>query len=252
MKLKLDANGNVVTKEVNGVKMPVYVHDDGKEIEFDAVKSIEKISQLNGEARDNRIAAETANEKLKAFEGIDDPAAAKRALETVKTFSGKQALTAEEIEQKTSERVTAAVKAVEDKYAPVVTERDTLKSDLYSEKIGGGFSRSKYVADKLAIPADLVQAKFGGAFTVQNGKVIAKGADGKEIYSRTRPGEVADFDEALETLVEGYAHKATILKGSGQSGSGSSSNNGGGAGNVDMSGMSPVARMTQARQATQT
>ena len=32
MKLKLDANGHVVVE--NG--MPVYVHDDGKEIPFDA------------------------------------------------------------------------------------------------------------------------------------------------------------------------------------------------------------------------
>jgi hypothetical protein len=40
MKLKLDANGNVVVE--NG--MPVYIHDDGKEIPFDAVAAMTKIT----------------------------------------------------------------------------------------------------------------------------------------------------------------------------------------------------------------
>lgn len=248
MKLKLDANGNVVTKDIDGKKLPVYVHDDGKEIEFDAAASLAKIGELNAEARGHRVKFEEADGKLKAFEGIEDPIAAKKALETVKAFTGKQALTAEDIERIAGERVTAAVTAVEDKYKPVVTERDTLKGELFSEKIGGGFSRSKYVTDKLAIPADLVQAKFGNAFAVVNGKIVAKGADGKEIYSRTKPGELADFDEALETLVESYPHKATILKGSGQSGGGVLPNSGKGGG-ADMSNLSPVERLTQARAA---
>ncbi|VTP69605.1 Uncharacterised protein [Leclercia adecarboxylata] len=45
MKLKLDANGHVVVE--NG--MPVYIHDDGKEIAFDAAQAVSKITSLNGE-----------------------------------------------------------------------------------------------------------------------------------------------------------------------------------------------------------
>jgi len=249
MKLKLDANGNVVTKEVNGVKMPVYVHDDGKEIEFDAAGAMQKIRDVNAEARDHRLKFEEADGKLKAFEGIEDPAAAKRALETVKSFNGKQALTAEEIEQKVKERVTQAVSSTEEKFKPTVAERDKAIAELRAEKIGGSFSRSKYISDKLGIPSDLVQSKFGNAFDIVNGRVVAKGADGKEIYSRARPGELADFDEALETLVNGYEHKDKILKGSGQSGSGSIQNNANGGVNQDLSGLSPVARLTQHRAA---
>ena len=50
MKLKLDANGHVVVE--NG--MPVYIHDDGKEIAFDAAQAVSKISSLNGEAKTHR------------------------------------------------------------------------------------------------------------------------------------------------------------------------------------------------------
>lgn len=42
MKLKLDADGKVVVE--NG--MPVYVHDDGKEIPFDASAALSKITAL--------------------------------------------------------------------------------------------------------------------------------------------------------------------------------------------------------------
>ena len=47
MKLKLDENGHVVVSDGK----PVYVHDDGKEIPFDAPAAMQKISGLNAEAK---------------------------------------------------------------------------------------------------------------------------------------------------------------------------------------------------------
>ena len=90
----------------------------------------------------------------------------------------------------------------------------------------GGFARSKYIQDNIAVPADMIQAQFGKNFQIENGKVVAVGADGQKIYSRTRPGEVADFDEALESLVGGYQHKDSILKGGQGSGGGFQGNGG--------------------------
>ena len=66
----------------------------------------------------------------------------------------------------------------------------------------------------------MVQATFGKAFKIEDGKVVAYDAHGQKIFSRTRPGEIADFDEALETLVEQYPHEEHILKGSGANGGG--------------------------------
>ena len=51
-----------------------------------------------------------------------------------------------------------------------------------------------------------------------------------QLPSRTRHGEPADFDEALELLVDAYPHKASILKGSGASGGGASGGSGGSGG----------------------
>lgn len=222
MKLKTDENGHVVVQDGK----PVYVHDDGKEVAFDAPHALSKISALNSEAKGHREAREAAEGKLKAFEGIEDAAAARKALEVVKNLDHKKLVDAGEVEKVKAE----AIKAVEEKYAPVAKKAEELEQQLIGEKIGGSFARSKFIADKLAIPADMVQATFGKAFKLEDGKVAAYDANGQKIFSRIKPGEVADFDEALEALISNYPHKDLILKGAGGSGSGTPPNGQGGGG----------------------
>ena len=190
MKLKLDENNNVVVKD----GMPVYVHADGKEIPFDANKATVKIAELNGEAKQHREAKEAVEAKLKAFEGIADPKAAIKALETVKNLDDKKLIDAGEV-----------------------------------EKVKAEMRKTFDAAEHLNLPSDVVQAFFGKHFSISDeGKVVAKFADGNEIYSRSRPGEKADFEEALEALVGAYPNKDAILKPSGTSGSGAGTGTGGG------------------------
>lgn len=240
MKLKLNEQGFAVVQDGK----PVYVDDSGKEIAFDAPHTTATISRLNAEAKGHRERAEKAEGQLKAFEGIADPAAAIKALNVVKNLDEKKLIDAGEVDKVKAE----AIKAVEDKYAPVVKEVDLLKGQLHNEIVGGNFARSKYIAEKLAIPSDLVQAKFGGAFKVEEGKLVAYDHTGNKIFSRARPGEVADFDEALGTLVDSYPHKDHILKGSGGSGSGSQTGNGKGGNSktktrADFEALSPTEQM---------
>lgn len=231
MKLKLDENGNVVVQ--NG--QPVYIHDDGKEAPFDAAAAVSKISALNREAQSHREAKEAAEAKIKAFEGIEDAEAAIKALETVKNLKDGDLVTAGKVEEiKTAakraaeEQVAAAAKAAAEREKALQADLEKLQGQLHNELIGGNFSRSKFISEKFAIPADLVQARFGQAFRVEDGKVVAYDQAGNKIFSRSRAGEVADFDEALETLVDQYPYKDSILKGSGQSGSGANGGGGGG------------------------
>lgn len=218
MKLKLDDKGAAVLQDGK----PVYVHDDGKEVAFDAPAAVNKIGQLNREAQTHREAKEAAETKLAAFKDITDPAAAIAALGTVKNLSDKKLVEAGEVDKIRTE----AIKATEEKYAPIVKERDDLQGALHAEKIGGSFSRSKFIADKLAIPGDLVEARFGKNFEIKDGKIVAKDANGNPIFSRARPGEIAEFDEALEVLVDSYPQKEHILKGTGGGGGGARGGNG--------------------------
>lgn len=215
MKLKLDENGHVVVQD----NKPVYVHEDGKEVAFDAPQTIATISRLNGEAKTHREAKEQFEAQAKAFEGLD-PVKVKEALGIVQNLDAKKLVDAGEVDKVKAEITDALKKTYEPQIQQLTTERDAVQQQLHSELIGGGFARSKYIQDNIAVPVDMVQAQFGKSFKIEEGKVVAYGTDGQRIYSRARPGEVADFDEALESLVGGYPHKDSILKGGQGSGGG--------------------------------
>lgn len=221
MKLKtVEIDGKQYAEVQDG--KPLFVEDDGKEVAFDAVGTRSTITRLNSEAKQHRERAEAAEKTMKAFEGIEDAAAARKALETVANLDAKRLVDAGEVE-KVKQEIAKGYQAQLDE---ANGKAQTLEQQLYGEKIGGSFARSKVIAEKLAVPADMVQATFGSRFKIEEGKVVAYDANGNKIFSRARPGELADFDEALETLVDSYPHKDHILKSSGANGGGAP--NGGG------------------------
>jgi len=232
MPFKFDANGNIALQEINGQKLPVFVHPDGKEAPLDGDSTIATISRLNGEAKSHREAKEAAEAALKPFKdaGISDPAAAAKALATVKNLDDKKLVDAGDVERVKSE----AIKATEEKYAPFVKKSETLEAQLNQHLIGGAFASSKFIAEKFAAegPAgvEIARALFSNRLKVEDGKVVGYDANGNKLFSRARPGELADPEEAIELLVDAYPHKASILKGTGSSGSGASGGGAAGAG----------------------
>lgn len=221
MKLKLiEVEGKQYAEIQDG--KPVYIEDDGKEVAFDAAGTRATITRLNAEAKGHRERAEEAEKALKGFEGIEDPKAAIEALNTVANLDAKKLVDAGEIE-----KVKAEIsKAYQDQLDEEIGKNKKLEEQLYAEKIGGSFARSKVVTEKLAIPADLVEARFGHAYKVEDGQTVAYDSQGNKLYSRSRPGELADFDEALEMLIDQYPYKDTILKASGANGGGANPDGG--------------------------
>ncbi|EPG4625418.1 DUF6651 domain-containing protein [Citrobacter koseri] len=217
MKLKtLEANGKTYA-EVDANGLPIYIHDDGKEIGFDAAQAVSKISALNGEAKSHREAKEAAEASLAKFAKITDPAKALEALEMMTKIDQKKLIDAGAVDQVKAD----ITKAFQSQLDEATQRATTLESQLYQEMIGGRFSGSQFIADKVAIPSDMLQARFGQSFKVEDGKVVAYDGSGNKIYSRSKPGELASFDEALEFLVEQYPQKDHILKSSGNQGTGS-------------------------------
>lgn len=216
LKLKLDDAGHVVVQDGK----PVYVNEDGKEIPYDVNQANNKISELCKEAKTHREAKEAAEQKLRQFDGIEDPEAARKAIETCNNLDSKKLIDVGEIERVKAEINKAANAKIEEAHK----ETETVKQQLYDEKIGGSFARSNFIKDRLAIPADIAQAAFGKNFNVtDDGRIIAKDNNGNEIYSQINPGEPAAFDEALEILVGNYKNKDSILRGNQATGAGTSS-----------------------------
>ena len=234
MKLKLDENGNVVVQDGK----PVYVHDDGKEVAFDAPATVAKISQLNGEAKSHRERAEEAEAKLKPFEGIDDPEAARAAIETVANIDSQKLVDAgkvDEIKEQAvkayKDQLTAAQRTHAEELKALTEERDAIRNQYHSETIGSRFASSKFIGEKTVLPGPAAQKIFGDHFKVEDGKTVAYDNAGNKLYSRANPGELADFEEAIESLVSSYPYRDNILKGtgsgSGADGSGKGTGNGG-------------------------
>lgn len=123
MKLKtVEVDGKQYAEVQDG--KPVYVEDDGKEIAFDAVGTRAAITRLNGEAKQHRERAEKAEKIAKDFEGIEDPAAARKALETVANLDAKKLVDAGEIE-----KVKAEIgKAYDTKLTEATTRAEQLSS----------------------------------------------------------------------------------------------------------------------------
>ncbi len=214
---KLDENGAVVMKDGN----PVWVNADGQE----GTIAIDTISRLNAEAKANRIRAEQAEAALKPFEGLD-PAEARKAIDTLKTVDLEKMVDSGQIETVRNE--------IKSQYEKDLAERDKQLNDvtgqLHSTLLNSAFASSKFIAENIAVPADMLMATFAKNFKVDGSSVVAIGSDGNPLYSKTRYGEVADFDEALGLLVESYPHKDSILKAPSGGGTGNSGAGGNGGG----------------------
>lgn len=232
MPFKKDANGAIVVDAEKG--LPIFVYEDGREAPFDGDSTIASIKRLNGEAKSHREAKEAAEAKAKAFEGIEDPEAARKALETIKNLSTGDLKTAAQVQEikdaaakSAQEAVANATRAAQEKERTLTEQLAQRTTELNTHIIGGAFTGSKFIADKLAIPADMAQKFFGDRFKVEAGKLVPLDASGNPIFSATNHGNHADFEEAIQMMVGQYSHKDSILKGSGASGGGAGGNQGG-------------------------
>jgi hypothetical protein len=190
----------------------LYVENDGKyrlNVEG-GFKTHDEINGLTTALNKERDARSKLEKQVKKFDGIEDPTEALKAIETMKNLDQKKLIDAGEVEKVKAE-VTKAMQSKIDELQNTVQEKDSV---LTKELIGGRFARSKFIGEKMAIPHDLVEARFGQNFKIEDGQVVAYDQHGNKVYSQDRPGELADFDEALSALVNQYPYKDSILKGS--------------------------------------
>lgn len=209
---------------------PLY-KDGDKDVAFDAVGTVATISRLNGEAKGHRERAEAAANSLKVFEGLD-PAAARDAIEKLSKIDAKKLVEAGDMDA----AIQAAIKPYAEKLSAAEKTNGDLTSALNRQMVGNRFSNSKYAADKLT-PAgiDLVRTLYGDRLKVEGDNVFGVDQTGNKLYSKARPGELADFDEIIEAFVDAYPHKEHILKSSGATGSGATGGAGGAAGKKTIS-----------------
>ena len=205
---KLDDDGKIEMREGN----PIFLNAGGQEMTV----AQDTISKLNNEAKTHREAKETALDSLKRFDGLDAEAA-RKALEIVSKLDAKTLVDAgkmDELKAQLSTQYQTTLGQKDDEYKKLRVEFD-------AERINSVFSVSQFIRDNIAVPVEMFQDTFGKNFKVEDGKIVAHDRSGNRLMSKTRVGEEANPDEALEYLVEAYPQKNSILKASVGSGSGS-------------------------------
>ncbi len=217
MKLKLDESGNAVLLEGK----PVYVSEDGKDLPFDVPAAMSKIAALNAEAKEHRLKKNEYAEQLKKFDGIDDPAVALDAMEKVKNLDLTKMLDVDKVEalkRQMADTFEVNKKSILDSFEKEKRElKNALEAkdkDIYKLMVSSQFAKSPFFSGenpKTLLPADMATEYFGKHFKIEENRIVGY-IDGEKILSKTKYGELADFDEALETIIDKYPMKERILK----------------------------------------
>lgn len=205
----------------DGEGNPILISPDGSE------KAVRKdtIPTLNSDMKQLRIAKETAEKTLNAYKGADgkliDPAIATKAIETVSKLDAKKLIDAGEVDRVREEIKSEFTQQLTDAQNALADRENTINS----MRIDGIFKGSDFLAERVAVPRDMVEAALRNNFKVEDGKVVAYDKDGNRLLSKRDPGAYADPNEAIEMLIERHPQKDMILKAPDANGTG---NKGGG------------------------
>ena len=239
MELKFDDQGVPVVVEKNGVKLPVYIDTDdpdGEGIEVDVPSLYTKITDVSAEAKKYRKEKAALKHKFKFFEDVEDVetwiAESKTARETVKNFDDKQLVDAnkvDEIKKQIKEVHAEEIQNVKNSYKETLENYDkTIQakdSTIYNLMVSSQFAQSKYflgAGEKSVtlLPPEVAESYFGRYFKVEedergNLKAIGYDHNGKQILSKKNPGDLAEFDECMEVILNNYSKKDSIIRSTG-------------------------------------
>lgn len=250
MRLKLNDDGYAFVSDDGH---PVYLLGEGDKPEEQAVDVpalYVKVPDLTKEATKYRKQRNEVRDSLKLFEGIDDigdwKTKADTAIETVQNLGDKELVDAGKVEQIKSAMKDAHAQELKEVKASYETKIFELTGSLgnkdgtiYDLMVRAKFAQSPYFSGteanppKTILPPEIAETYFGKLFKVEpgtnDGDLVVIGYDsvGNQLYSRKRPGELADFDEALDQIIHAYPGKDNIIRGA-AAGSGAGGGSGGG------------------------
>jgi len=248
-KLKIDEDGHVVLQDGK----PVYIDDKNKEIALNPPEMYHKILDLNKESKGHREKSEELRTTLSLFSEIEDLPAwktdAEKAMETVKNFNEKEWLEVKKVEklkedmnkafEERERKTKEAYSQIESTYGETIASKDQqIRNLMVTSKFASSPLFSGTDPKTILLP-DVAESHFGKNFVVkENPKtkklgLIAYYDNGDEVYSHIKPGELAEFDEAMEAIFDAYPGRDRLLR-SAKRGSSSSDGTGEGDGSSNL------------------
>ena len=243
------------TVEVEGKKhiamsergFPIVMDDenDNKEIGLDAVHLYTKVPDLQNQLTQSKDKVTTLSAVAAHLDGIEDVPdfleKANKALELTANIDASKLIDAgkvEDIKLQAQENLQTKMDALQTNMTKEVKTRDDkiagLDSTIFKLMVADRFNTSPFVKEGLSITSNMARKYFGDSFKIEvdsesgNRSVVGYYKDGAQIFSAERPGDLAEFDEALQLLVEKDPEKDNFLAGAGGSGSGAGEGGSGG------------------------
>jgi hypothetical protein len=222
MKLKIDKDGNVVTKEVDGEVMPIYEHN-GKDEPHNAATAVETIKSQANQIEDLEKSSDKQTKdltkKLKAWERLGE------LPEVRKKVQAADALKDSDLDPESATQEIASLKAENETLTEQLNEASEAAKakdgEIWDLAIGNEIGASKFVRDELidafAKNPKMIKKLFGGHFKFEEGEVRAYGPDGKPILyvdPDTNKARSATVDEALNVLIGPDFRKPSGAEGS--------------------------------------
>jgi len=199
---------------------PVWINEAGEEKPVDYTAMTASMAKANKEAAERRKALDDAKAELAKWEGIEDPDAARKALEAVASMPDNQKALEEQIQARLkplqegfAAKMAAKERALED-LTKTVAEKDGL---LEKETVKHAFFQSPYVRDRLS-SGTLAASLFSSRFALKDGVLVGLSESGDPIYGDD--GTPASFEASLAKMVEASPDRALLIKGNDKNGSG--------------------------------
>lgn len=229
---------------------PIYLNPEGKEIALDPVGMYNKIIEMGKNEKELRGNKKRLESQLELFADIDDISEwkenADKAIETVKNFNDKDWMEAKKVEALKSDmkeahdkklaQVQESYQSKEVEFGETINKKDKqIRQLMVSAKFATHplFSGSN---PKTSLPPEIAETYFGKHFKVEEKddgslELMAYYDDGNPVYSHEKPGELANFHEAMYSIFDKSPFKDSLIKGKESgSGSGGGSNDGDGDG----------------------
>ena len=256
--LKFKLLGDEKSIAMNEKGLPIVIDnkdkENPKEFVIDAIHQYSQIPVLRKEAKDHREEKEKLQKLFKYFEDAeidlsdDDKTAefvknAKEALELVKNIDDKKLIDAGEVEtikRQAQEAMQTKLDEITNNYDKKLGEKDkevgSLNGTVYQLMVANQFHSSKFVKDKMILTPIAAFRYFMDNIKIEmdeNGfrKVVLYypnvNGQNERVYSEERTGELANFDEGLELIVNKDPDRDSLLKGVEASGGGAAGGAGG-------------------------
>ena len=236
-KMSEDKDGNKAIL-VDEKGLPIVIDNDKEDdagFGIDAIHLLSKVPALQEEAKNHRLKAKETSEKLKVFDGID-PTKATEAMQIAANLTAGDLTKKEEVERikkETEDAWSGKISELNKVHEIAIKEKETTISnmdlDLRQSLLSNNFAKSPHFSGKepvTRLTPDIAEAYFGKSFKIEtvDGRRKAVGYIGEDvIYSKSKPGTLADFDEAMDRIIDAYPMKDVILHkstGSGAQGGG--------------------------------